>query len=647
MGLPPEKIDKRTFLKQAIAVTGVAELAAISSASAADSAPTRADAGAALFPRTVEEIAADVTPVNFAHPYLDIRRYGAVGDGVTDCTAALQTVIDLQALRSSRNKTSPLDSQPVAGGVLSFPRDEGEGAGIYLISAPLRIEQLSGPIKQFHDNFQICGNGAVIRMSSEFRPVSRLYDSRNSDTLHFAFVFGARHYGSPAPGNRGSAQCYIRIRDLTLQGVIGNRSYGAFWHQGVCQGFQYQNVTVEHMRYGIAGRVMKHFQVCNYYWHQVMQPVWFYNDTARIHATDKSSTWSKGGQEGGACTFTNCDGRFDAADSDAGFLDTAAFEFYCTGECAFSNVKIFGGFIGFRWRGDTSSTVAGRRWMQISNLEIAATLNQAMHLENCARGQFTNLMLVWNHDTQGTALPLDAGTGHVEMRKCVNIDFVNVHIDRSKADPERYQGGEDIRLTDCTSCSFTGISTSGQPVDDDRFAHVSLNGRSTFNTFSDCQFNTQIFGRATTAFRHCFAFASGCDYNVGRNIQVLELKADNRELSFADQVHHNDFELTRFARAARSTAGAGDRVTVYTRGTRPSLDNGDTFVFAYRTPAKITDFTTKANGKAVTLLFTTPGVTLANGENIVTGTGGDITPAPDDVLQLKCFNARWYVLNAR
>lgn len=44
--------------------------------------------------RTVAEISAGVTPVNYAYPPGDVRRYGATGDGVTDDTAAIQNAIN-------------------------------------------------------------------------------------------------------------------------------------------------------------------------------------------------------------------------------------------------------------------------------------------------------------------------------------------------------------------------------------------------------------------------------------------------------------------------------------------------------------------------------------------------------------------------
>lgn len=54
---------------------------------------TQALIGGLLWPRTGAEVSAGVTPSNYAYPYLDPRRYGAKGDGVTDDSGAFNTAV--------------------------------------------------------------------------------------------------------------------------------------------------------------------------------------------------------------------------------------------------------------------------------------------------------------------------------------------------------------------------------------------------------------------------------------------------------------------------------------------------------------------------------------------------------------------------
>jgi hypothetical protein len=56
---------------------------------------TRSELGKLLYPVTFEETAAGVTPSDDAWPPLDVRRYGAVGDGVTDDRAAFIDAIEV------------------------------------------------------------------------------------------------------------------------------------------------------------------------------------------------------------------------------------------------------------------------------------------------------------------------------------------------------------------------------------------------------------------------------------------------------------------------------------------------------------------------------------------------------------------------
>src|SRR5882762_1613121 len=52
---------------------------------------TAAGIGAILYPQTAAELAASVTPTNYVYPALNVKRYGAIGNGVTDDRAAIKT----------------------------------------------------------------------------------------------------------------------------------------------------------------------------------------------------------------------------------------------------------------------------------------------------------------------------------------------------------------------------------------------------------------------------------------------------------------------------------------------------------------------------------------------------------------------------
>lgn len=60
-----------------------------------DSLLSAAVIGGYLYPRTAAEISASVTPTNYAYPELNVRRYGAVFDGSTDDTTAIQNALNV------------------------------------------------------------------------------------------------------------------------------------------------------------------------------------------------------------------------------------------------------------------------------------------------------------------------------------------------------------------------------------------------------------------------------------------------------------------------------------------------------------------------------------------------------------------------
>ena len=115
---------------------------------------------------------------------LSVRDFGAVGNGVTDDTAAIQAALDaVMAVRAG------IDDNPLNSKTLLIP------SGIYLISGPLSIDA---------DNFVLQGSGVgttVIKRTTDFGDTIKVKRPRNV-----------------AP--TGHLQYNVGIRDLTIESTI-------------------------------------------------------------------------------------------------------------------------------------------------------------------------------------------------------------------------------------------------------------------------------------------------------------------------------------------------------------------------------------------------------------------------------------------
>jgi|GEM_PF-5967315 len=140
---------------------------------------SRSVIGQFLYPQTPEEVAAGVTPTNYAYPPGDVRRYGAVGDGVTDDTAAIA-----RAIRACTMSRSTLNM----------------GSGCYKISSGLTV---TCPIRFDATSYGDAGAGHTGQKYPGFYPQGEGYTA----------VTIAIESGYPGP----SAQ----VENVT---VIGNES---------------------------------------------------------------------------------------------------------------------------------------------------------------------------------------------------------------------------------------------------------------------------------------------------------------------------------------------------------------------------------------------------------------------------------------
>ena len=81
--------------------TGAIDVLDLTSVSGISSPISQGLLGSTLYPRTAAEIAASVTPTNYAYPEGHMFRYGVPTDGTSDCTAALNKAIAIAAVATS------------------------------------------------------------------------------------------------------------------------------------------------------------------------------------------------------------------------------------------------------------------------------------------------------------------------------------------------------------------------------------------------------------------------------------------------------------------------------------------------------------------------------------------------------------------
>ena len=98
---------------------------------------TATEVGTALWPTTTEETSAGVTPTNFAYESGNVKRYGAVGDEITDDTAAIQVALDF-AFAGARGSIFIPDGTYIIYGTLTIP------AGVTLYGTASSSEYFPG-----------------------------------------------------------------------------------------------------------------------------------------------------------------------------------------------------------------------------------------------------------------------------------------------------------------------------------------------------------------------------------------------------------------------------------------------------------------------------------------------------------------------
>jgi hypothetical protein len=161
------------------------------------------DLGELLYPQTAAELAAGVTPTVYHRVPGDIRRYGAVSDGSTDCSAAVQAAID-QAQQATADK-----------------------AVVYIPAAQQGWRMLTGVSSGPNFPFQIKGDSQYF---------SYLYSPNNITLLTLEDIQQSAStllsdFQVIGPGVATSSLPGIAIRNCS--NIVMERLYVALWEYGV------------------------------------------------------------------------------------------------------------------------------------------------------------------------------------------------------------------------------------------------------------------------------------------------------------------------------------------------------------------------------------------------------------------------------
>lgn len=180
--------------------------------------------GQFLYPQTAAEAAAGVTPTNYFVEPGNVRRYGAVGDGVTNDTAAIQAAINVAAAANSgRSVFIPAGRWVVFGTLIvaSGVTVYGESSGSeYYVGSP--YSTVSG--SQLYKPNSGSSNGPIVQLDtgSSIRSLYLLHSKVNgattgivrfggtatSDVCYYASAKDVRIYGEATADITGTNTCY-------------------------------------------------------------------------------------------------------------------------------------------------------------------------------------------------------------------------------------------------------------------------------------------------------------------------------------------------------------------------------------------------------------------------------------------------------
>ena len=541
-------------------------------------------------------------------PWVDVRTYGAVGDGVTDDTDAINDAIEsLQVTQSAVKSNQYTYHDCPSVGYVYFPPGHD-----FVISTPILVETDHSDTSNrvFSDAIHLVGYGARIIAKSTFAGASRYYDADNEETLTAMVIMGVKSYGKYS----GHLQCYNKILGLTFDGSNVTADLSGI-NLDVVYHTQIQDCIFDNLHKCITGRVIHLPQISN------CQAV-YCNSFYYSNNNSEALGWnSNNGLDSGGPIISNVNCHFSKNNTDnATYNAIGKIHLVNVGEELVSNVKIMGdNGIGIYKEYDASSK-QHYRWGNYSNIEIAGMYYYAVHLKHTTQVNFSNCLFVWNQVQGHDATDRPA----VYLEDVKRINMSNFTIDQDVASKHCAQ----LLLVTGGGCHFSNFKAFGQPHDDDTYECIRVadgaNYAGDYNIFSNFEAG-HLYYSSGNKYSLGARVASGTNYN-----QFIDAHITNCGTAC---VYLDDALTTN--KAINITTD--ESIDVASASTITLPDYGDYFNITGTT--NITSVNPSWIGRRVVLKFAAI-LTFTDGSNLKLA--GNFATSADDTITLVGDGTSWY-----
>ena len=545
---------------------------------------TASSIGATLWPLTAAESAASITPTNYGYAPGDVRRYGAVGDGATDDTAALMRAIGCGA-------------QYVYG----------HGSDTYLIgTAGLQIASLTG--------LRFVGNGATLKIGTAATQTvtggdaSQILMTSCTDVQISDWKMDGNSKAANWIGMNGNTDCKVTRNKIFSSGVNAQ----VFATNNTRCEYSYNTVYT-----GVS--VARGLWIGNSSASQNDVDALIIGNTVRNHGATGIVVVSLGGRVVGNHARTN-DGSGIIFSGNAG---VAAARITCTGNYCIDNL-----FHGIQADVPSYSTDA--------DLPVDITITGNVCSQN-NRGSGSGIYAVncmrWVISGNTCTDNISAGIHADDRAKLITITGNTCSDTRAGGSRTQTRG---IRVI-AQAVSNSGVTISGNYCDNNTSQGICVQSSAGAITLS----NVSVVGNTCTNNAAWGIFMS--EVNVG-DLSMITCQGNTCAGSGTTDLRLSIRDVA-IGGNRYSTHTNADSFDLDSNSATPNIP-GRTFWRANNgSVTTITAFNNGVDGQTITVLAANGNTTITNGGSIVLKGGVNVTPTTNQYVTLQKYNTVWRELS--